>query len=58
MGKNYQDIINTINQLNPPKQSIETKARKLRYQIGKGIRNILGQPEPKIKKHSEYKFKK
>jgi hypothetical protein len=54
-GKNYQDIINTINQLNPPKQSVQTKARELRYKIGKGIRNILGHPEPKIKKHSEYK---
>tara|TARA_R100000008_G_C3542537_1_gene145617 strand:+ start:354 stop:524 length:171 start_codon:yes stop_codon:yes gene_type:complete len=55
MGRNYQDIINTINQLNPPKQSIQTKVRKLKYQIGKGVRNILGQPEPKIRKQSEYK---
>lgn len=54
-GKNYQDIINTINQLNPPKQSIQTKVRKLRYQIGKKVRNILGHTEPTIKKHSEYK---
>tara|TARA_R110000744_G_scaffold41745_1_gene94745 strand:+ start:1237 stop:1410 length:174 start_codon:yes stop_codon:yes gene_type:complete len=36
-------------------QSLQTKLRKLKYKVGKGIRNFLGVKEPKVKKPSEYK---
>ena len=36
-----------------PVQSFQTKYRKFKYKVGKGIRNFLGEEEPTIKKPSQ-----
>lgn len=45
-GKNYQEIINTINQLqtgsNKPPQSIQTKYREFRAKASNAIRRVVG----------------
>ena len=37
-----------------PKQSLQTKIRKLQYHWGKLGRKITGQPEPPVRKPSQY----